>query len=151
MSTTTLRQRIAARTSPVSTVPAPSPGPAAGPFVDDAWLATLPSLSREEIDGLDFGVIKVDDSGVIQLYNQFQSRFASLPVPQAEGKNFFAHLALCTNNKIFHGAFKQGVASGSLNTSFPYAFNYKVRPTLVQVHLYRDEATRTNWILIKPL
>jgi len=118
-------------------------------FVPDSVLQKLAALHRTEADTLDFGVVKVDDAGVIHLFNKYESELAGIAPNDAIGKNYFTQLAPCTNNRLFFGRFKDGVAANSLNVALPYTFTYKMRPTNVQIHLYRDGATKTNWIFVK--
>lgn len=66
----------------------------------------------------------------------------------AQGKNFFTEVAPCTNNRLFFGRFKQGVAKGVLDVEFDYTFTYKMRPTNVTIRLYRDGALRKNWVFV---
>ena len=118
-------------------------------FVPDSVLQKLAALHRTEADTLDFGVVKVDDAGVIHLFNKYESELAGIAPNDAIGKNYFTQLAPCTNNRLFFGRFKDGVAANSLHVALPYTFTYKMRPTNVQIHLYRDGATKTNWIFVK--
>lgn len=112
-------------------------------------LSRLATMSRQEIDSLNFGVVQVDDDGKILLYNKYESELASIPPAQAEGKNFFKEIAPCTNNSLFYGTFKDGLKKGDLNHLFVYTFTYKMRPTNVTVHLYRDRARQANFILVQ--
>lgn len=118
-------------------------------FISHDELRRLPSMSRAELDALEFGAVQVDDAGVIKMYNRYEAELANIAVADAEGKNFFTQVAPCTNNNLFFGSFKKGVQDGSLNVLFPYTFTYRMRPTNVKVHIYRDDATRTNWVLVK--
>lgn len=122
--------------------------PAQGTFVPQELFGMLGSLSRADADACDFGVIKVDDSGRIQLYNRYESELGGVPASTAEGKVFFTQIAPCTNNALFFGTFKKGVAGGALNVCFPYTFTFKMKPTNVKVHLYRDQTSNTNWIFV---
>ena len=112
-------------------------------------LYNLGYLSRDQADAANFGIVKVDDQGQILLYNRYESELAGVPVASAEGKNFFTQVAICTNNRLFFGKFKDGVASGHLDVSFNYVFTYKMKPTNVIIQLYRDQASYTNWIFVK--
>ncbi|MCS6984640.1 MAG: PAS domain-containing protein [Leptospiraceae bacterium] len=118
-------------------------------FVRPEILTKLAQMSRNELDSLDFGVVKVDDHGTILIYNRYESELASIPPSQAEGKNFFKEIAPCTNNHLFYGTFKEGVKRGDLNHLFLYTFTYKMRPTNVNVHLYRDKLSGSNFILVQ--
>lgn len=112
-------------------------------------LRALPSMTREQIDALDFGVVQVDETGVIKLYNRYEAELAGLTPQAVEGKNFFTQVAPCTNNDIFYGTFRKGLEERDLNVMFLYTFTYKIAPTNVKVHLYRDAASGSNWILVK--
>ena len=112
-------------------------------------LYNLGHLSRDQADNANFGIVKVDDQGQILLYNKYESDLAGVSVASAEGKNFFTQVAICTNNRLFFGIFKDGVTSGHLDASFNYVFTYKMKPTNVMIQLYRDQATSTNWIFVK--
>ncbi|HRG75923.1 MAG TPA: photoactive yellow protein [Leptospiraceae bacterium] len=112
-------------------------------------LYNLGHLSRDQADNANFGIVKVDDQGQILLYNKYESDLAGVSVASAEGNNFFTQVAICTNNRLFFGKFKDGVTSGHLDASFNYVFTYKMKPTNVMIQLYRDQATSTNWIFVK--
>lgn len=118
-------------------------------FVDPAFLACLGDLSAEGAMELPHGVVKLDDAGLVQIYNRWESEMAGVPIAAALGKNFFTELAPCTKNRLFHGRFEDGVRSGDLDVSFDYTFTYRMRPAAVAVHLYRHRASATNWILLR--
>jgi photoactive yellow protein len=118
-------------------------------FVDDNVLQQIPYMRENELDGLDFGAVQVDEDGVVKAYNRYESQITGTPVDKAMGANFFNEIAPCTNNSLFQGVFKKGVTSGSMNTLFPYTFTYRMKPTNVLIHLYRCPRTQSNWILVK--
>lgn len=120
-----------------------------GSFVPEEILGSISGMDNNELDALDFGVVKVDDVGVIQFYNRYESELAGIDPAAAAGKNFFTQLAPCTNNRLFYGRFKSGVAAGSLDITIPYTFTYKMRPTNVNVHIYRDPRQGANWVFVK--
>lgn len=118
-------------------------------FVDSKIFKSLGNLSKTEADSYGFGIVKVDNNGKIELYNKYESDLAGIPVSQAEGKNFFTEVAICTNNRIFFGRFKEGIAKGELDIVFNYVFTYKMKPTNVVIHLYHHKETKTNWVFVK--
>lgn len=118
-------------------------------FVDNAILNKLGNLTRIEADNAAFGIIKLEADGKILLYNKYESILAGVPIEKAEGKNFFTDIAVCTNNRIFFGRFKEGVAQGNLDLVFNYVFTYKMKPTNVVIHLYHDKISKTNWVFVK--
>ncbi len=123
--------------------------PLSGQFVPPEIVERVALMSRSQADSADFGVVKVDDSGSIVLYNRYESELAGITPSTAEGRNFFTEVAPCTNNALFFGQFKKGVANGHLNMLFPYTFTYKMKPTNVKVHMFRDEDSKTNWVFVK--
>jgi len=111
-------------------------------------LGRLPELAGSELDALPFGVVELDDDGVVRAYNAYESRMTGLRPDEVVGRHFFRDVAPCTNNPLFRGTFERGVAEGRLNHLFPYTFTYRMRPTNVKVHLYRDASSGTNWVLV---
>ncbi|MEM1125584.1 MAG: PAS domain-containing protein [Bacteroidota bacterium] len=118
-------------------------------FVPPGTLEGLSRMPEMQLNTLDFGVVKVDDNGVVQFYNHYESNMSGFSPAECVGKNFFTDVAPCTNNRLFLGRFKNGVSGGSMNDQFRYTFTYKMKPTNVQVHLYRDPATQSNYVLVK--
>lgn len=118
-------------------------------FVSEQTLGRLGSLTREDADALDHGAIKLDDDGTILLYNRYESELSGIASARAEGKKFFTQLAPCTNNRLFHGRFQEGITADVLDAEFNYTFTYRMRPTLVRILLRRDSATGTTWIFVK--
>ena len=118
-------------------------------FVENEFIESIATLSREAIDDAPHGVIKLDDEGRIQLFSRHESEKSGVAVSEAEGKLFFSEIAPCTNNAIFMGSFQKGVNEGSMDFIFPYTFTYKMKPTPVKVHLYRKEGNKENWIFVK--
>lgn len=117
-------------------------------FVPAEFIAQVPSIDRANADAQPFGIVQVDDHGAIKLYNRFESEMAGVAVSAAEGRNFFTQVAPCTNNRLMFGKFKDGVAKGELDTEFNYTFTYKMKPTNVQIRLYRHASSSTNWVLV---
>ena len=118
-------------------------------FAPPDVLTELPKMTPAQLDALGFGVVGLTDGGDITKYNKYQSDLAGVPQAQALGKAFFKDVAPCTQNGLFYHQFKKGVEAGKLEASFPYTFTCKMTPTDVAVQLYRDPATRTNWVLVK--
>jgi len=118
-------------------------------FVKDDVLQKLQVSSPDEIDLLEFGVICVDDKGIIKIFNRHEGEKAGLDARSVIGKNFFTEIAPCTNNQIFYGSFKKGVEERKMDLIFPYTFTYKMKPTPVKIHLYRGPARPINWIFVK--
>ena len=117
-------------------------------FDDEELGEALSTLSEEALDDAPFGIVQVDDDGVVQFYNQYEARLAEVDPEDAVGRNFFTQLAPCSSNRLFHGRFKKGMRKGMLDERFSYTFTYKMSPTLVQVRMYRDQQNQ-NWLMIR--
>jgi photoactive yellow protein len=136
--------------SPKSDVPIPDADEteeASLSFDDDGVGERLRHASEEELNEASFGIIRLDDEGVVEFYNRYESELSGIDPSEAVGRNFFTELAPCSNNQLFQGRFEEGVRTGRIDERFTYTFTYKMRPTLVDVRLYRDEAGQ-NWLLI---
>ena len=118
-------------------------------FVSADTLARLGELTREDVDQLDHGAIKLDDDGTILLYNRYESQLSGLDPSATEGKKFFTQVAPCTNNRLFYGKFQEGIEDDELDVEFNYTFTYRMRPTLVRIMLRRDPASAATWIFVK--
>jgi len=117
-------------------------------FDDEEVGEALRHTEEKTLNTAPFGIIQINDEGVVQFYNRYESNLSGVPPDEALGTNFFTELAPCSNNPLFWGRFKEGVEKGELDEYFTYTFTYKMRPTLVDVRLYRDQADN-NWILIQ--
>ncbi len=117
-------------------------------FVAPQFISKIPAIDRSAADAQPYGVVQVDDQGVIKLYNKWESEMAGVPISVAEGSNFFTQVAACTNNRLVYGKFKDGVARNDLDTEFNYTFTYKMKPTNVRIRLYRHAGSGSNWVFV---
>ena len=120
---------------------------------DDAaseMAAALPRMSRGQIDALPLGVIQLSDDGRVLLYNATESRFSGIARRAAEGTHFFGELAPCCNNRLVRGRFTDGIEADDLDVKFDYTFTYRMRPTNVRLHLFRERESKTNWLIVQP-
>ncbi|WP_022834518.1 PAS domain-containing protein [Salisaeta longa] len=129
---------------------APAPEAVTLSFADDDLGEKLRHASAEARNAADFGIIQVDDEGIVQFFNRYESELSGIARDDAEGRNFFTDVAPCTNNRLFRGRFKKGVRRDQLDETFTYTYTYKMRPTLVEVNMYRDEAGN-NWFMVKKI
>lgn len=64
-------------------------------FTDETLRAELDRSSNDDLDALEFGVIGIDASGVVQRYNRSESQAAGLSSQRVLGQPLFTvvHLA----------------------------------------------------------
>jgi photoactive yellow protein len=117
-------------------------------FVSTGFLESLDHLTQEQADRVPFGVVRLDDNGVVQLYNAWESEMAGVSIDRSVGRNFFTEVAPCTNNRLFFGRFADGVVRRTLDVEFNYTFTYRMRPTNVTIRLYRAGAASSNWVFV---
>jgi photoactive yellow protein len=117
---------------------------------DDQLAGQLPGMSSSQLDALSVGVIQLSDQGHVKQYNAFEETFAKRRRDDVKGQNFFTEVAPCTNNRMIYGAFRDGIAAGSLDMATEYTFTYKMAPRAVALHLFRDNDTSTNWLIVRP-
>lgn len=103
------------------------------------------------LDRLPFSAILVDRTGKVLKYNAGETAIAGRTAGEVMGKNFFNDVAPCTKGHQFQGRFQQGVAQGSVNVMFEYAFDYKMAPAKVRVHMKSASMEEGIWIFIKRL
>lgn len=138
------------RPKPKSDVPIPDPDSTTSTdlaFDADGVGEQLRQIDEDALHEAPFGIVRLDDDGTVEFYNHYESDLSGVAPADAVGQDFFTHLAPCSNNHLFRGRFEEGVEEGRLDERFTYTFTYKMRPTLVDVRLYRDDAG-LNWVLI---
>lgn len=112
--------------------------------------AMLSGLDQAMCDSAtNIGIVEVDDSGIIKLYNDYEANLAGVDKKSVFGRNFFTEVAPCTNNRLFLGAFKQGVQTNTMDKKFNYTFTYKMKPTPVVIQIYRDSSSKRNFIFVQ--
>lgn len=116
---------------------------------DRAAPEALDELSDEELDGLPYGVIQVDDAGRITRYNATESRFSGRVRERVMGRDFFRDVAPCTHLPAFHGRFLTGVRGGDLDAAFGFVFGFDP-PARVEVRMTAARAPDRYWIAIHP-
>lgn len=120
-------------------------------FDDSNVVQELDKMSRQELDQLPFGAIKVDNEGLIAEYNKAEGEIVNRNPTDTYGKNFFFEVAPCTSMEDFWGRFRDGVQKGKLNAEFDYTFDYRMYPTGVRVKMLNSGESQKYWILVKRL
>ena len=112
------------------------------PFLDPTTpvavqrIERMASMSREELDRLPVGAIRLDRDGTILEYNAAEARLAQRDPADVIGRNFFTEVAPCTNVQEFAGRFREDVGSDRPTVAFPYVFRFPERDVTVMVLLH---------------
>lgn len=120
-------------------------------FGSDDIENVLARLDDAALDELAFGAIELDADGTVLRYNATESEITGRDPAEVIGRNFFNEVAPCTNTESFYGVFRDGVASGHLNSLFEYVFDYRMQPTKVQVHIKQGLRGDSYWVFVKRL
>lgn len=111
----------------------------------------LDALSKEQLDQLPCGAIRVDAEGRILFYSRAQALLTHREPETVIGRNFFSELAPCTVVPEFFGRFRQGVLTGNLNTTFEFVFDFDMQPVQARISMRASEQADEFWILVEPL
>ena len=121
----------------------------ASPDFDHPDLARLvETLSADQLDRLPYGIIRLDQDGVVQIYNRTRSEESGRGGMPTIGLSYFDDIAPCLNNGYFKGRIEKARAAGELNIHFQFIgdFNDRDRELDVRVQAAKDGGT---WIFIK--
>ena len=119
-------------------------------FSDLTLQGELDRCSNEELDRLDFGVIGIDATGVVQRYNSFESKAAGLSGQRVLGQPLFTVVAPCMNNFMVAQRFEDALATGSpLDTVVDYVLTLRMRPVKVKLRLLAVPEGATRYVLVQ--
>lgn len=126
-------------------------GTAAKMFTQEDFEQQLSNLSDQDIDDLVVGAVEIDEEGNIVSYNKREGEITGRDPEDVKGKNFFTDIAPCTDTEAFKGRFKEDVVEKGESTMFEYTFDYKMKPTKVQVYMKNALISDNYWIFIKEM
>ena len=94
-----------------------------------------PEIDFATLDLLPYGIIVVDEAGVILYYNAREEQISNRRKADVVGKNFFTEIAPCTQVQEFYGRFKETVHRVGLVANFHFHFPFPERPREVEIAL----------------
>jgi photoactive yellow protein len=107
-------------------------------------------MTREQLDALPYGAIRLSPRGTIITYNATEGRLAGRSPQRVLGKNFFRDVAPCADVREFRGRFAELVATGrSMFYEFDFEFTFDP-PARVRVTLLRGSGDDGVWVLVEP-
>jgi len=108
--------------------------------------AQLDDYSPQDLDALNFGVVRIDESGKVVYMNEYEAQLANLNQSDVPGKHFFSQIAPCTNN--FMVAEKYHSPQEARDELLDYVFTYRVKPTPVTLRLLIDPNRPYHYLLV---
>lgn len=116
------------------------------PAFEQVSLSTLAQMPASERDQLPFGVVGLDSSGIVVVYNATESRMAGLDRDSVIGVPFFEAVAQCMNNFMVAQRFED---EPELDEIIPYVLTLRMRPTPVRLRMLATATEPLHFILIE--
>lgn len=91
-------------------------------------LLSSQGLLETLIDGLPVGVVLLDAEGRVVLYNEYEERIAHRRREDVIGRPFFERVAPCTNVRELAGAFREKIATNTLDERVDFRFKLEFLP-----------------------
>ncbi|MFC7477384.1 hypothetical protein ACFQS7_23695 [Dankookia sp. GCM10030260] len=97
--------------------------------------SAVEALPPDALDTLDFGAIRLDDGGAVQIYNLAERRLSGSGDLPRIGLEFFSSVAPCMNQSGFRGRIERALARGRLDLEFSWTgdFSDRLRSVTVRV------------------
>lgn len=115
-------------------------------FTTEAIAERLDGLDDQELDELDFGVVRMTHDGVVIAYNRAESRVSGMQPENVKGRNFFVQVAPCTNNYLVAERYRQ---DDELDEVLDYVFTYAIVPTPVTLRLVKRAESSWCYLLVR--
>ena len=106
----------------------------------------IETLSLEDLDKTDFGIIGFNKDSIIEVYNNMESALSGIKKESVVGNHLFEDVAPCMNNYLVALKFEE---MEELDEIIPYILSLKVKPVKVDLRLIKNVCLRLNYVLIK--
>lgn len=118
-------------------------------FDEPGILSALLEAPDDTLDELEFGVIGLDNRGLVQRYNRFESNAAALARDKVLGQPLFTVVAPCMNNFMVAQRFEDAEADQTaLDDTIPYVLTLRMRPVKVRLRLLYQPGQGQRFILV---
>lgn len=113
-------------------------------------LMTLDERSDVELDALPFGVIGLDEEGIVLRYNLYESRLARLDRNQVVGRDFFREIAPCMGADDFQRRYRGFIAEPGEEKSerFDFTFDFTFGAQHVSMEIVRARTAPRYYLVI---
>lgn len=114
---------------------------------DDAFVAGIDRLSRDAIDALPFGVVRLDGEGRITSFSAVEARQSGVGDRPVLGQRFFVDLAPCMWTAAFQQRYDRATAAGTLDVTFDQIGDFDSRTRHLRVRV-RSAMGGGAWVFI---
>jgi photoactive yellow protein len=109
-------------------------------------LAQLEAMDAAQQDSLPFGVVGLDSTTMVKIYNGTEAQMSGLDSQNVLGVPFFDAVGQCMNNFMVAQRFED---EPELDAVFPYVLTLRMRPTRVRLRLLASSDVPHRYILIE--
>ncbi|MGB7925328.1 MAG: ATP-binding protein [Pyrinomonadaceae bacterium] len=107
-----------------------------------------PQVDFSTLDLLPYGIIVVDEKGVILYYNAREEQIAGRRRADVLGRNFFTEVAPCAQAQEFYSRFQETMRREGRVEDFPFRFPFPDQPREVEITLTSFEKDDARLCLI---
>ena len=119
---------------------------------DLAPVERLAELTEKQADMLPYGLIELNVTGHVRLYNAAESQLANRSKAQVVGRHFFTEVAPCTHLQELEAKFNALVRQNEMGRrELDFVFAFDTGEVHVHIVLCYDADTRKTTLLIQPL
>jgi len=116
-------------------------------FKQEDLFEALEQYDAKDFNDFDYGVVRMDRSGKIRAYNNYNSELAADANKDVIGQNFFTQVAPCTNN--FMVAEKYSQFEKELDETLDYILTYRVKPAPVTLRMLAKSSSENQYLIIR--
>lgn len=115
----------------------------------DLPVTDIYELECRDVDRLAFGLIELDEAGIVQQYNAAESRLSGLDPDDVIGKSFFTEVAPCTKETEFERRWLALRDRGAGRDEFTFVFRFRTGHRIVQIRTVMKPGGNTL-VLVQP-
>lgn len=113
-------------------------------------IVSLPAMTREQLDELPYGAIRLDNEDRIVDYNKAESVLAHRSRDDVVGRNFFLEVAPCTNVAELAGWLHSAREAGETRQiRVEFVFEFTFGRAAVDIALLHDARRQSSHILVR--
>lgn len=118
--------------------------------MENVSAADLSRMTKEELNALPYGAIRLSPYGTILSYNVTEGRLTGRTPERVLGRNFFLDVAPCTDVREFRGRFIELAREPEVSIFQEFSFEFPFEPPLrVKITLLRERGGKSIWVLVE--
>jgi len=113
-------------------------------------VVALETFGGDDFDRLPFGVIELDEDGIVLSYNKAEAELSGLDAKRVVGRDFFNSVAPCANVNAFAGKYRELISANvTARIQLDFVFVFEDGEIIVDIVILFNKLTRTSLILVK--